>query len=60
MRENKLSNACNKLDDFKMKHKETIEQMKNHFIEILLEINAIRPDKYTQSELNRKVIFPSP
>lgn len=56
MLENKLSIACNKLDNFKMLHKESIEQMKNMYIEITLEINAIKPDKYKQRELNQKVI----
>lgn len=39
-----------------MLHGKTIEQMKNQFIEITLEICTIKEDKYTQRELNQKVI----
>lgn len=54
MIENKLAMACNKLDDFKMLHEESIEQMINWFVEITLEIASINADKYTLRELNQK------
>lgn len=60
MLENKLSMACNKLNDFKMLQGETIEHMKNRFIDITLEITAIKADKYNQCELNQKVICALP
>lgn len=60
MLENKLSFACNKFDDFKTQAGQSIEKMKNDFFEIILEIAAIKNDKYTQRELNLKVICALP
>lgn len=56
MLENKLSIACSKFDNFKILPRETIEKMKNQFIEITLEIASVKPKKYTQHELNLKVM----
>ena len=56
MLENKLSVACSKFEEFKMQPMETIDQLKNRFTMITLEIAALKKDKYTQRELNLKVI----
>lgn len=56
MLENRLSIVCTKLDDFKMLPGETIEKMKNRFMEIVLEIALVKPNKYTLHELNLKVM----
>lgn len=54
--ENKLSMACNNFNEFKMLPGETVEQMRDRFMKITLEIAAIKKDKFTQRELNLKVI----
>ena len=55
IQENKLSIACNKFEEFKIKSRETIAQMKNRFTEVLIEIDMIDKNKYSQQEKNLKV-----
>lgn len=56
MMENKFSMVCNKFDEFKMQPGETIDHMKTWFLEITIEISTLKKYKYTQREMNLKVI----
>lgn len=56
MRENKLSMACNKFDEFKMFSEESVEAMMIRFTKIL-EVVAIYKNKFKQQEKNLKVML---
>ncbi|XP_057803501.1 uncharacterized protein LOC131018811 [Salvia miltiorrhiza] len=56
IKQNKLSIACQKFDNFQMLKNELIEEMEFRFHQILNEVQAISRNKYTQHEINLKII----
>ncbi|XP_057779691.1 uncharacterized protein LOC130998277 [Salvia miltiorrhiza] len=56
IKENKLSIACQKFDIFLMLKNELVEEMEYKFNQILNEVQSISKDKYTQREINLKIL----
>ncbi|XP_031108719.1 uncharacterized protein LOC116013211 [Ipomoea triloba] len=55
-KENKLTIAMKKFEDFKLNPKESITEMEARFIKLLMEINDLDEKKLTQKEINLKIL----
>ncbi|XP_031112035.1 uncharacterized protein LOC116016007 [Ipomoea triloba] len=55
-KENKLTIAMKKFEDFKLNPKESITEMEARFIKLLMEINDLDEKKLSQKEINLKIL----
>ncbi|XP_031090845.1 uncharacterized protein LOC115995834 [Ipomoea triloba] len=55
-KENKLTIAMKKFEDFKLNPKESITEMEARFIKLLMEINDLDENKLTQKEISLKIL----
>ncbi|XP_031099820.1 uncharacterized protein LOC116004021 [Ipomoea triloba] len=55
-KENKLTIAMKKFEDFKLNPKESITEMEARLIKLLMEINDLDEKKLTQKEINLKIL----
>ncbi|XP_031124385.1 uncharacterized protein LOC116027100 [Ipomoea triloba] len=55
-KENKLTIAMKKFEDFKLNPKESITEMEARFIKLLMEINDLDENKLSQKEISLKIL----